>query len=167
MNTNEGVYVQVYIFLTSALVGGEWFASSPGRFAPEERAQYPSDRRLGGPQSGSGCCGELKILDLTGDSNFELCHPALSHSLFRLSLPGSSLIYRIDNCVFRYRFYTEIHNLEQHRRGVSCGSAYGNKDPRVRKLFGEVCSLNLVFGIIIGLIFKTKLFNVHYNSPLF
>jgi hypothetical protein len=27
-----------HIFLTSALVGGEWSASSPGRFTPEERA---------------------------------------------------------------------------------------------------------------------------------
>jgi hypothetical protein len=30
--------VQIHIFLTSALVGGEWSASFPGRFTFEERA---------------------------------------------------------------------------------------------------------------------------------
>jgi hypothetical protein len=30
--------VQMHIFLTSALVGGEWSASRPGRFTSEERA---------------------------------------------------------------------------------------------------------------------------------
>jgi hypothetical protein len=33
-----GVDVQIYIFLTSALVIGEWAASSPGRFSPAERS---------------------------------------------------------------------------------------------------------------------------------
>jgi len=36
--------------LTSALNGGKWSASHPGRFTSRERApQYPLDRRLGGP----------------------------------------------------------------------------------------------------------------------
>jgi hypothetical protein len=47
--------------LTSALDGGEWSASRPGRFTPRERA--PLDRRLGGPQSRSGCGGEEKNSD--------------------------------------------------------------------------------------------------------
>jgi hypothetical protein len=33
-----GVEVQLYAFLTSALDGGEWSASCPGRFTPRERA---------------------------------------------------------------------------------------------------------------------------------
>jgi hypothetical protein len=33
-----GVDVWIHIFLTSALVGGEWSTSHPGRFTPEERA---------------------------------------------------------------------------------------------------------------------------------
>jgi hypothetical protein len=40
--------------LTLALDGGEWSASHPGRLC------YPLDRRLGGPQSWSGCGGEEK-----------------------------------------------------------------------------------------------------------
>jgi hypothetical protein len=48
---------------TSALDGGEWSASSPGRFTPKERApRYPLDRRLGGPQSRYGRGGEEKNL---------------------------------------------------------------------------------------------------------
>jgi hypothetical protein len=47
--------------LTSALDGGEWSTSRPGRFTPRERAPwYPLDSRLGGPQSRSGRGGEEK-----------------------------------------------------------------------------------------------------------
>jgi hypothetical protein len=55
------VNVQSHIFLTSALIGGGWSASHPGRFTP----RYPLDRRLGGPQSQSRRREEEKILDPT------------------------------------------------------------------------------------------------------
>jgi hypothetical protein len=37
MKAYVGVDVQIHIFLTSALAGGEWSASRPGRFTPGER----------------------------------------------------------------------------------------------------------------------------------
>jgi hypothetical protein len=40
MMTYGGVDVQIHIFLTSALVGGEWSDSRPCRFTPLERAPY-------------------------------------------------------------------------------------------------------------------------------
>jgi hypothetical protein len=44
-----------YSFTTSALDGGEWSASHPGRaLAPGKGRPYPLYRRLGGPQSRSG-----------------------------------------------------------------------------------------------------------------
>jgi hypothetical protein len=61
------VDVQIHIFLTSALLGGEWSTSRPGRFTPRGKSPlYPLDRRLGGPHSRSGRFGEEKILDPTG-----------------------------------------------------------------------------------------------------
>jgi hypothetical protein len=52
--------------LTSALDGGEWSASRPGRFTPRERAPwYPLDRRLGGLQSRSGRGGDEKNSQVT------------------------------------------------------------------------------------------------------
>jgi hypothetical protein len=55
------------IFLISALVGGERSDSRPGQVYPWGKSPlYPSDRRLGGPQSRSGRRGEEKILDPTG-----------------------------------------------------------------------------------------------------
>jgi len=39
-------------FLTSALDGGEWSASRPGRFTPKESPWYPLDRRLCGARAG-------------------------------------------------------------------------------------------------------------------
>jgi hypothetical protein len=46
MKTYEGVDLQTHVFLTSALVGGEWSVSRPGRFTPGEKA--PSTHWIGG-----------------------------------------------------------------------------------------------------------------------
>jgi hypothetical protein len=54
-------------FSTSALYGGEWSTSHPCCFAPRQKCHWhPSERRLGGPQSQSGCCGEEKNVALLG-----------------------------------------------------------------------------------------------------
>jgi hypothetical protein len=63
--TYEGADVQIHVFLTSALVGGEWSASHLGYFTPGERA--PSTHWIGdwvGP--GAGLDNMEKILDSTG-----------------------------------------------------------------------------------------------------
>jgi hypothetical protein len=49
------------LFLTSILDGGDWWASCPGYFTPSKEPLYPLDKRLGGPQSRSGRCGEEKF----------------------------------------------------------------------------------------------------------
>jgi hypothetical protein len=68
IKTLRGVHVYMHIFLTSALVGGDWSASVPGHFTPRERASpYPLYRRLGGHLSWSGRHGENKILHPVGD----------------------------------------------------------------------------------------------------
>jgi hypothetical protein len=51
------------VFLTSALVGGEWSALRSCRFAHGKEPLVAMDGRLDGPQSRSG---EVKILDPTG-----------------------------------------------------------------------------------------------------
>jgi hypothetical protein len=67
MKVFGGVDGYIHVFLTSALVGGEWSASRPGRFTPQgKNLRYPLDRRLGGPQNWSGRRGEEKILGPTG-----------------------------------------------------------------------------------------------------
>jgi hypothetical protein len=55
-----GVEVYVHVSLTSALDGGEWLTSRPGRFIPGKEPLYPWNRRLGEPQSRSGRFGEEK-----------------------------------------------------------------------------------------------------------
>jgi len=40
--------------MTTALEGGEWSASRPGRSLPPGKSRYPLYRRLGGPQGRSG-----------------------------------------------------------------------------------------------------------------
>jgi hypothetical protein len=69
---------------------------TPSRFTPQGKnpPQYPSDRRLGGPQSWSGRGGEEK--NSQPPPGIELPNPdrpARSQSLHRLSYPGSSSSY--------------------------------------------------------------------------
>jgi hypothetical protein len=55
MKAYREVDVQIHIFLTSALVGGEWSDRLNGRFTPQGKSpRYPLDSRLGGPQNRSG-----------------------------------------------------------------------------------------------------------------
>jgi hypothetical protein len=56
-------------FLTSAVDVGERSASRPGRLTPWENPLYPLVRRLGGPQSRSGRCGEEKKILSCRESN--------------------------------------------------------------------------------------------------
>jgi hypothetical protein len=55
MKIYGGVDVQIQVFLTSALVGGEWSASRPARFTAGERT--PGTHWIGGwvgPRAGLG-----------------------------------------------------------------------------------------------------------------
>jgi hypothetical protein len=59
MKVHWGVEVQLHQFLTSALDGGEWSASRPGRFSLRER-NPDTHWSLGGPQGWSVHDGEQK-----------------------------------------------------------------------------------------------------------
>jgi hypothetical protein len=59
-----GVDVYLHASLTSALGGGEWPDSLPGRFNPKEKSpRYSLDRRLGGPRSRSGGGEEENVFE--------------------------------------------------------------------------------------------------------
>jgi hypothetical protein len=79
-----------YSFLTSALGGGEWSASRPGRALPQGKyLWYPLYRRLGGPQSGSVHRGQRKNpLPLPGIEPRSPGRPARSQTLYCLSYPA-------------------------------------------------------------------------------
>jgi hypothetical protein len=68
MKAYGGMDLQIHIFLTSALAGGEWSVSfTPRSLYPRGKSpRYPLDRRLDGPQYWSGRRREEKILDPTG-----------------------------------------------------------------------------------------------------
>jgi hypothetical protein len=80
--------VDAYIHvLTSALVGGEWSASRPGRFNPGERA--PCTHCIGecvGPRTGLDDVEKRQISGL--ELRPPLPRPARSHSLYRPHYPG-------------------------------------------------------------------------------
>jgi hypothetical protein len=52
MKAYGGVEVQSHSFLISALAGGEWSASPPGRFTPGKETRYPLYRRLDDSRAG-------------------------------------------------------------------------------------------------------------------
>jgi hypothetical protein len=67
MKTYGGVDVYINVFLTSALVGGEWSTSRPGRFTPGERA--PGIHWIGscvGARAGLDNVEKRKFLTLLG-----------------------------------------------------------------------------------------------------
>jgi hypothetical protein len=92
MKTYGGMDVSIHIFLTSALVGGEWSASRPGRFTPEEKA--PGTYWIRGwvdPRAGLDNMEKGKFLTLPGLEPQPLSRPARSQSLYRLRYPGSRI----------------------------------------------------------------------------
>jgi hypothetical protein len=89
MKTYGGVDVQIHIFLTSALVGGEWSASRPGRFTPRERA--PGTHWIGGwvgPRAGLDDVDKRNFLTLLGLELRPIGRPSRSQSPYRLRYPG-------------------------------------------------------------------------------
>jgi hypothetical protein len=90
MKANGGGDVYIHIFLTSALVGGEWSASRPGPFTTGEKA--PGTHWIGGwvdPRAGLDTVDKRKLLTLPGLELRPLSRPASSQSLYRLRHPGS------------------------------------------------------------------------------
>jgi hypothetical protein len=90
MRAYGGVDVYIHIFLTSTLVGGEWSASRPGLFTPEERT--PGTHWIGGwvdPRIGLDDMEEREFLTLQGLDLRPLGQSARSQSLYRLRYPGS------------------------------------------------------------------------------
>jgi hypothetical protein len=68
MKAYGGVDVEIHVFLTSALVEGEWSASRPCRFTPGKRAA-PSTHWIGGwvdPRAGLDDMEKRKLLTLLG-----------------------------------------------------------------------------------------------------
>jgi hypothetical protein len=90
MKAYGAVDVYIHIFLTSALVGGEWSASRPGRFTSGERV--PGTHWIGGwvdPSADLNNVEKRTFLILPGRELRPLGRPARSQSLYRLRYPGS------------------------------------------------------------------------------
>jgi hypothetical protein len=64
MKAYGGVHVQIHIFLTSALAGGQLHA--PAALPPGKSPRYPLDRRLGGPHIGLDDVEKRKFFTLRG-----------------------------------------------------------------------------------------------------
>jgi hypothetical protein len=82
----------MHIFLTSALVGGEWSALRPGRFTPGERT--PGTHWIGGSvgsRAGLDDVEKRKSLILPGLELLPLSRPSHSQSLHELASPASPI----------------------------------------------------------------------------
>jgi hypothetical protein len=88
------VDVQIRVFLTSALGGGEWSASRPCRFIPEERA---TDTHWIGnwvdPRAGLDDMEKLKFLNLPGLELRPFGRGVRKLSLYLLDYQGSQYSY--------------------------------------------------------------------------
>jgi hypothetical protein len=83
MQAYGGVDIEINIFLTSALAGGEWSASRPCRFTPGERAAGTHWRGgLVDLRAGLDDVEKRKFLTLPGLELRPLGRPASSQSLY-------------------------------------------------------------------------------------
>jgi hypothetical protein len=88
MKAYGGVDVYTHVFLTSAVVGGEWSASRSDRFTPAEGALGTHwIRGWVGPRTGLDNMENLKFLHPPGLELRPLGRPAHSQSLYRLRYP--------------------------------------------------------------------------------
>jgi hypothetical protein len=82
------VDVQIHVLLTSALFGGQWSATRPGRFTPGKKVH--GTYWIGGwvgPRTGLDM--KKKFLPLAGLELRPLCRPARNQSLYRQCYPNS------------------------------------------------------------------------------
>jgi hypothetical protein len=90
MKTYGRVYI--HIFMTSALVGGEWSASRPCRFTPEERA--PGTHWIGGwvdSRAGLDDMEKRQFLILPGlNCNPSVVHPVASRYIDLATLASTA-----------------------------------------------------------------------------
>jgi hypothetical protein len=90
MKTYGTVDVQILVFSTSALVGGEWSASCPGRYTSRKRPPGTHwIRGCVGPETALDDVERRKILPLRELELGFLGRPACSQSPYPLHYPGS------------------------------------------------------------------------------
>jgi hypothetical protein len=106
MKAYERVNVEIHIFLTSALVEGEWSVSRTGRFTPGIRALTHCIGGWVDPRAGLDDLGKRKFLTLPGLELQTLGRPACSQSLYRLYYPSSCIGLKF---------------IRQYTRGSLCG----------------------------------------------
>jgi hypothetical protein len=85
MKMYGAVEISIYVFLTSALVGGEWSVSLPGRFTPGERAHGTSwIRGWESLRTGLDDVERREIFTIPGLELRNLGCPTSNQSLYRL-----------------------------------------------------------------------------------
>jgi hypothetical protein len=132
MNAYGGVDVQIHIFLTSALAGGERSTSRPGRFTPEERAPG-TDCIRGWVDSRAGLddAEKRKILDPTGTRTPtpRSSNPTtLSRLLILISKLRNILIAQrqfLTHCIHRARRAITLRHCRRDRKGGREGGRKG------------------------------------------
>jgi hypothetical protein len=98
MKTYGGVDVYIHIFLTLALVGGEWSASRPSLFTPGERTL--GTRWIGGwvgPKAGLNDVEKGKFLTLPGLEIRPLGRPARSSRYTDYAIPTVGISSKAKN----------------------------------------------------------------------
>jgi hypothetical protein len=91
MKAYGGVDVYIHIFLTSALAGGEWSPSRPGRFTSGERSLSSYCIGWVDPRAGLDDMEKRRFLTLPELELRPLGRRTRSQLLYRLSYPGSSI----------------------------------------------------------------------------
>jgi hypothetical protein len=144
------VKAELHAFISSALDGGEWSASRPGRFTPREKA--PDTHWIGGwvgPRGGLDAVMKRKILSPCRDSSPSIIQPVAQRyatELYRLTeLPRDDLNRKYKNftgdlemCMVRgaYDGLTTQHEWDWKQHQIRCRifmkAIYWIRNPKMR-----------------------------------
>jgi hypothetical protein len=91
--------------MTSALEGGEWSASRPGRTLPPGKTRYPLYRRLGGPQ---GRSGQVRKISPPPGYDPRTVQPVVSH----YTDWATGCINCLDKCVWKVMNLFNFQSME-------------------------------------------------------
>jgi hypothetical protein len=128
MKAYGGMDVYIHIFLTSALVGGEWSASRSRHFTPGERA--PGTYWIGGwvePRAGLDDVDKRRFLTLLGLELRTLCRTR-SPSLYRRAIPATytklvtTVIYSAISALYSSLLQTSVFSSPSFSTGASRAS---------------------------------------------
>jgi hypothetical protein len=139
MKAYGGVDVQIHVFLTSALVGGEWSASA--------LTVLPRKGGWVGPRTGLDDVEKIKFLTIPGLELRPLQRPTRSQSLYRLLYP--QVIREKKSASYSGKYETFIFNIFTFKQ-IAFGNKFLKSCIKHHYIINRFCYINYKFIVAVN-----------------